>query len=82
MCADNIGESSRNLYTRSKEHVSRFRAGTVTSFMANHQTSVHQSEEAEYKAKVTASTRDCLTRQVREPVLIRRCQVPVLNGKT
>ena len=27
-------------------------------------------------------TRDCLTRQVRENVLIRRSQVPVLNSKT
>ena len=50
--------------------------------MVKHQTNVHQGEVAEYKAKVTASTRDCLSRQVREAVLIRRCQVPVLNGKT
>ena len=77
-----IGESSRNIYTRSKEHVSRYRAGKVTSFMAKHQTTAHQGQEGNYKARVTASTRDCLTRQVREAVLIRRCQVPVLNGKT
>ena len=64
------------------EHVSRYRAGTVKSFMVKHQTSVHQGEVAEYKAKVTSNTRDCLSRQVREAVLIRRCQVPVLNGKT
>ena len=57
-----IGESSRNLYTRCKEHVSRYQAGTVTSFMAKHQTTAHQGQEASYKAKVTASTRDCLTR--------------------
>ena len=31
---------------------------------------------------VVARTRDCLSRQVREAVLIRRCQVPVLNSKT
>ena len=41
-----------------------------------------RGEEADFKAKVTASTRDCLTRQVREAVLIRRSQVEVLNGKT
>ena len=36
-----IGESSRNLYTRCKEHVSRYQAGKVTSFMAKHQTTAH-----------------------------------------
>ena len=77
-----VGETSRNLYTRSKEHESRYRAGTVTSFMVKHQTNAHQGIESDYKAKVTASTRDCLTRQVREAVLIRRSQVAVLNGKS
>ena len=77
-----IGETSRNLYKRSKEHISRYRAGTTTSFMVKHQASKHQGDDPSYKAKVTASTRDCLTRQVREAVLIRRTQVNVLNGKT
>ena len=53
----------------------------MTSFIVKHQTNTHQGEEAAYKAKVTASTRDCLTRQVREAVLIRRSQVTVLIGK-
>ena len=87
MCPDGekskyIGESSRNLFTRSQEHVSRYRGGKIISFMVKHQNSEHQGDEASYKAKVTASTRDCLTRQVREAVLIRRSQVPVLNSKT
>ena len=43
---------------------------------------MHQGEEAVFMAKVTTRTRDCLTRQVREAVLIRRSQVPVLNRKT
>ena len=77
-----IGETSRNLYTRSKEHISRFRTGLVTSFIVKHQNSAHQGEEADYRAKVTASTRDCLTRQVREAVLIRRSEVEILNGKS
>ena len=50
--------------------------------MVKHQTAAHQGEEAKYKAKVVASTRDCMTRQVTEAVHIRRCQVPVLNAKT
>ena len=36
----------------------------------------------EYKARVTGRYKDCLTRQVREAVLIRRSKVPVLNSKT
>ena len=47
-----------------------------------HQNTMHQGEEPMFSAKVTTRTRDCLTRQVREAVLIRRSQVPVLNGKT
>ena len=54
----------------------------MTSFIVKHQTTVHQGEEAQFKAKVTASTRDCLTRQVKEAVQIRRSKVPVLNAKT
>ena len=50
--------------------------------MSKHQTSAHPGEEPSFRASVTASTRDCLTRQVKEAVLIRRSQVPVLNGKT
>ena len=76
-----IGETSQNLYTRSS-HMSRYRGGMMTSFMFKHQDNVHPGEQAMYKAKVAASTRECLTRLVREAVLIRRSQVPVLNSKT
>ena len=87
MCPDEekkvyIGESSRNLYTRSKEHLARYRAGTGTSFILKHQANAHHGEEEDYRAKVTASTRDCLTRQVKEAVLIRRSNRQVLNSKT
>ena len=77
-----IGETSRNLYTRSREHISNYRTGLVTSFIVKNQNIAHEGEEADYRAKVTASTRDCLTRQVREAVLIRRSQVEILNGKS
>ena len=50
--------------------------------MIKHQNNKHNGEEPDYRAKVTARTRDCLTRQVREAVLIRRSQVPVLNEKS
>ena len=71
-----------NFYTRASEHISRYKTGTATSFKVKHQASDHQGDDPSYKAMVTASTRDCLTRQVREAVLIRGSQVNVLNGKT
>ena len=77
-----LGESARNLYTRSKEHLYRYRLGVEASFMAKHQHSDHRGEEPVYKARVITNTRDCLSRQVREAVLIRRCQRKVLNGKS
>jgi hypothetical protein len=43
-----IGETSRNLYTRSSEHVSRYRGGKMTSFMFKHQQNAHQGEQAMY----------------------------------
>ena len=87
LCPDNeksvyIGESSRNLSTRSKEHLYSYRAGLNTSFMAKHQQSAHGGEEPTFRARVTASTRDCLSRQVREAVLIRRSDKNILNGKS
>ena len=50
--------------------------------MVKHQDSAHEGQRAVYRGKVATRTRDCLTRQVRENVLIRRSQVPVLNSKT
>ena len=77
-----IGESSRNLYTRCKEHLQRYRAGGENSFMAKHQNEEHLGQEPSYKARVTDKTRDCLSRQVREAVLIRRSNMKILNGKS
>ena len=51
--------------------------------MLKHQNTKHEGGgEPEFRAKVTARTRNCLTRHVREAVLIRRSQVPVLNSKS
>ena len=87
LCTDSnrsvyIGESSRNLYTRCKEHQQRYRLGEEKSFIAKHQDMEHRGQEPKYKARVTASTRDCLSRQVREAVLIRRSDKKILNGKS
>ena len=40
------------------------------------------NEEANFKANVTGSFKDCLTRQVSEGVGIIRCNVEILNMKT
>ena len=77
-----IGETARNLLTRGKEHTDRYWDRTKKSFMKKHQDRKHQGQPGNYTAKVTGSSKDCLTRQVREAVLIRRSQVPVLNSKT
>ena len=50
--------------------------------MLKHQENYHQGMQGAYTAAVTASGSDCLTRQVREVVHIRRCEVNVMNGKT
>ena len=70
------------MYTRSLEHLSNYRTGQTTSFMLKHQNMQHDGQEPVFKARVTGRTRDCLTRQVKEAVLIRRSQVPVLNSKS
>ena len=59
-----------------------FRNRDKKSFMMKHQTEKHQGVAGKFTAKVTGGAQDCLTRQVREAVLIRRCQVPVMNSKT
>ena len=77
-----IGESSRNLYTRAKEHLKNYENQTQKSFMWKHQRKNHNGQPGGYTAKVTGSYRDCLSRQVGEGVSIRRCDKEVLNGKS
>ena len=74
-----IGETARNLYTRTKEHQNR---KEDEGFINNHMKEYHQGREKKFVAKVTHTNKDCLTRQVREGVLIRRCQRNILNNKS
>ncbi len=64
-----IGETARNLYPRMREHVQN---KTESSFMKRHISERHQGEEVEFEARVTKTNRDCLSRQVREGVLIQK----------
>ena len=75
-----IGETSRNLYTRGGEHLQR--SGKEDSFMRKHMEERHLGEEEDFVAKVTHTNKDCLTRQVREGVLIRRSNKEIMNSKT
>ena len=77
-----IGETSRNLYTRGKEHIYKYQSSNSESFMLQHQEEKHNCQPAVFNAKVTGSYRDCLSRQVAEGVAIRRCQTSVLNSKS
>jgi hypothetical protein len=76
------GETARNLYTRGMDHEANYRTKKEKSFMLKHQNKEHQGSAGSYTAKVTATASDCLTRQVREAVHLRRCDVPTMNGKT
>ena len=89
MCPDTdkcvyIGETSRNLYTRSKEHIEKYKSKKRShdSFIKKHQVEKHQDRPANFNAKVTGVFRDCLSRQVSEGVEIRRSDQSILNSKS
>ena len=50
--------------------------------MKKHMDERHVGEEKDFAAKVTHINKDCLTRQVREGVLIRRSMKEIMNSKT
>ena len=79
-----IGESSRNLYTRSKEHLGKYRSKKrqSDSFMKKHQDEHHGGGEADFRARVTGVFRDSLSRQVSEGVHIRWGGRSILNSKS
>ena len=79
-----IGETSRNLYTRGKEHMDKYRSRKrkEDSFIEKHQIAKHGGGQADFTARVTGSFRDCLSRQVSEGVHIRRSGPDILNSKS
>ena len=76
-----LGETAQNVYTRGKEHQRNYAKREPESFMHKHQQAKHYGAEADFKAKVKYSFKDCLSRQVAEGVCIRRCEKEVLNTK-
>ena len=81
-----IGETSRNLFTRGKEHMgSEHREGTEereAGFAHRHMEQCHQGMESRFRAKVTKSNKDSMTRQVREGVMIRRTRRVMMNSRS
>ena len=76
-----IGETARNLYTRSREHQQNYEKKKSESFMLKHQIGEHGGAVADFSAKILGTFKDCLSRQVSEGIHIRRCSSKVLNSK-
>ena len=81
-----IGETSRNIYTRGKEHVrSGRRIGDTnmeSCFVKKHMAEMHEGSKSRFSAKVTHRNRDCLSRQVREGILIRKSSGNTMNTRS
>ena len=80
-----IGETSRNIYTRAKEHVSsehrKLGEEEESSFIRKHMEQHHQGMESKLRAKVTRTNKDSFSRQIREGVFIRRSEKVTMNSK-
>ena len=76
-----FGETSRNLYTRGREHVKKLEKKDVSSFMQKHQNEVHNGEPVQFEMRVVKSFKDPLSRQITEAVLIKNAGAGVLNSK-
>ena len=74
-----IGETSRNCYTRAKEHMGKAHEKSKESFIHNHQIEKHNGEEADFS--VIKSFNDPLSRQVYEGIHIRKNISVSLNTK-
>ena len=76
------GETSRNFYTRSKEHLDKAENDQLNSFISNHQLLKHSlSDTPDFKVRVLKSFKDPLSQQVYEGVYIRRQEGFTLNTK-
>ena len=67
-----IGETSRSLYERSKEHVADAKSFKEGSHIVKHWLSSHEEdkEQPEFIFKKISSHKDCLSRQIAEAILI------------
>ena len=80
-----IGETSRNLYTRGREHVgngNRENEEDESCFVTKHMNDHHKGMNSRFTARVTHTNKDSLSRQIREGVLIRRSDRDLMNTKS
>ena len=79
-----VGESSRSIYERSKEHWSDYRGGLEKSHIKRHQDLSHNGEEPHFVMRTVAFYRTALSRQIGEAVRIRRRggAMSILNSKS
>ena len=79
-----VGESSRSLYERSKEHQKDGKEHAEDSHQWKHWTSEHQDigGDPQFKFRIVSTFRDPLTRQLAESVRIERRGVDILNSKS
>ena len=79
-----VGESSRSMYERTKEHIADARAGNEDSHIAKHWAEQHRGEDMPkypFRFKIIKTFQDSLSRQVSESVRID-LRKGVLNSKT
>ena len=76
-----VGETSRNFYTRSLEHIEKAEKKKDDSFINNHQREKHNDEQPDFCVKVLKTFNDPLSRQVYEGVHIRNNSAISLNSK-
>ena len=77
-----VGETSRSIYERSKEHWGDWRDGKEDSHILKHWLTEHNGEgKPDFRFKVIRIFKDCLSRQVAESVRIQE-RGEVLNSKT
>ena len=67
-----VGETSRSVQERCKEHWSSYKGGKEDSHMLKHQWLEHGGEPAEFVMRVVGSRSTALSRQISEAVRIRR----------
>jgi hypothetical protein len=59
-----VGETARNLYTRAREHVNKYKTKKTRgeSFIATYQDQMHTGLPPEFKAEVMTTFKDSLSR--------------------
>ena len=81
-----IGETSRNLYTRGKEHMDgehrREAEDREPNWVKKHMEEHHAGMMSKFAARVVHTNKDSLSRQVREGVMIRRESRYMMNTRS